>query len=479
MRHGLARVAQKKDDLMPDAVSQVLSSVPFRVEDSCRIPARRYYDETFYRLEAERLWSRAWQMACRLVEIPEPGDWVEYTILDKPVIVICTDSGVKAFHNACRHRGVKLASGFGHCGEQGFVCPFHGWRWNKNGENTFVFGRGKFREQDLDATDLALAPCRVETWGGCAFINFDPEAPPLIACLGPAAERMDARNVSELKPEWWASAILPVNWKLAMEAFMEGYHVMATHPQLYYNSVAESRMYGPENPGAPQPPPSSASAREYVDITIRHLAKLHKGMAGMVMDWEVVIAESLRDIELPEDARAGAAAFYRRLREEIVAQGRGRGMPVPDLNQVADSFPFKAVEFFFPNYFLLPMFSGMASYRIRPLGPETCLFEIWSLAFYPKDAEYAAPASPTPAPHDSPSFPEVPRQDYSNLPMQQLGLHARGFEFMRLSPDVEGLISNYQRLIDGYLAGLDSQTLARAAGLACTGLDSPVVDIGI
>jgi nitrite reductase/ring-hydroxylating ferredoxin subunit len=461
-----------------EADRSALEAVPFRVTNPRRISSRRYYDEEFFKLECERLWPHVWQMACRLEEIPDIGDWVEYKILDKSVIVVRTKEGIKAFHNACRHRGVRFANGHGNCAAQGFVCPFHGWRWNMDGENIFVFGRAKFNEEDLDRADIALVPCRVESWGGCAFINFDDNAPRLLECLGPAAERMDARNVGQLKVEWWRSAVLPVNWKLAAEAFMEGYHVMTTHPQLYAVTIPEHKMFGAESPLHPPPPRSSHSARDYVDVTLVHLAKLSEGMAGMVHAREVAIAESLRDMELPEDVGAGATAFYTRLRDEITAQGRIQGMPVPDLNKAAADHPFKAVEFFFPHYFLLPMFSAMSSYRVRPLGPETCLFEIWSLAFFPEDEKRDPPVAPEPSTHDDPSFPEIPQQDYSNLPIQQLGLHAKGFEFMRLSPEVEGMISNYQRLIDGYIAGLEPERLARAAGLACGGLDSPIVDIG-
>jgi hypothetical protein len=202
-------------------------------------------------------------------------------------------------------------------------------------------------------------------------------------------------------------------------------------------------------------------------------------MAGMVHHTEVAIAESLRDMELPEDLGAGVMAFHARLNAEITGQGRARGLSIPDLNEVAARYPFKAVEFFFPHYFLLPMFSAMSAYRIRPLTPETCLFEIWSLAHLPDDPARPPLLAPKSLRHDDPAFPEIPRQDYSNLPLQQKGLHAKGFEFMRLSPQVEGMISNYQRLIDGYLAGSDPDKLAKAAGLACGGLDSPIVDIGL
>ena len=210
-----------------------LREVPFKITDPERIPAKRYYDEAFFKLEAEHLWPHVWQMACRLDEIPDVGDWVEYKILEKSVIVIRTKSGVKAFHNACRHRGVQLASGQGNCKTQGFICPFHGWRFNMDGDCTFVFGRQIFSEENLEKADLNLVPCRVETWGGCAFINFDDDAAPVVECFEPVTGYLEARNVDKLQVEWWHSAILPTNWKLAMEAFMEGYHVMRTHPQLY------------------------------------------------------------------------------------------------------------------------------------------------------------------------------------------------------------------------------------------------------
>ena len=146
--------------------------VPFRVTDPERIPGQRYYDESFFKLENERFWPHVWQMACRLEEIPNLGDWVEYRNLDQSVILVRAKSGVKAFHNACRHRGVALAEGHGNCEHQGFTCPFHGWRWNMDGENVFVFQRQLFSERQLDPENLKLLPCRVETFGGCAFSTY-------------------------------------------------------------------------------------------------------------------------------------------------------------------------------------------------------------------------------------------------------------------------------------------------------------------
>ena len=91
-----------------------LRAVPFPIEDPERIPVKRYYDEEFYQAEVEHLWPHVWQMACRLEQIPEVGDWIEYTNVGKSVIVVRTEDGVKAFHNACRHRGVPLTENATH-----------------------------------------------------------------------------------------------------------------------------------------------------------------------------------------------------------------------------------------------------------------------------------------------------------------------------------------------------------------------------
>ena len=448
---------------------------PLRVVNPALIPSKRYYDQAFFELEKERLWPHVWQMACRLEEIPAVGDYVEYSIFDKSVIIINTQNGVKAFHNACRHRGVRLATGPGNCAAKGFTCPFHGWKWNAEGENTFVFGESIFAPELLARAEIDLAPCRIDFWAGCAFINFDDDAPGLRESLGPVADRMDARHADKLKMDWWFGTILPTNWKLAMEAFQEGSHVMETHPQLYSLTPRHNDTWGDDGKGlAPPPMPS----RETVNLHVDFLARLGAGMAGMVHQTEIEVAEKLREMDLPDDVGAASMAFYERLREDIKADALARGAPMFDLPKVAKEVEFHAVEFMFPHFFLLPMLGAMSSYRIRPLTAETCLFEIWLLVLRPEGEPYDTPTEPTILPFDSPDFPEIPRQDYSNLPLQQQGLHAGKFDFMRLGKIGEGMISNYHRLIDGYIDGRDSRELAGASRRVNIGFESPIVDIG-
>jgi carnitine monooxygenase subunit len=443
---------------MSATITDATLSVPLRVTDPERIPTERYYDPAFFELEKQHLWPRVWQMACRLEEIPAVGDYVEYTILDKSVIVVRGRAGVRAFKNACSHRGVRLANGPGNCAAKGFVCPFHGWRFSAEGECTFVYGKSIFSERLLDPDEINLVPVRCEEWAGCAFINFDNEAPPLLDCLGPVVQRLNARHVDKLKMDWWYGTILPTNWKLAMEAFMEGYHVMRTHPQLETLSPAGPIRFGPDV-DAPERAPLDA-----------------RGMVNMVHHTEVAVLEKLRDMEVPDDPGEAMMAFYARAQEEITRDGLARGAPMFDIARVNAENEFHDVEFMFPHFFLLPSFSAMSSYRVRPLTPETCFFEIWSLVLRPEGEPYDTPSEPIVLAYDSPQFPEIPMQDYSNLPIQQLGLH--NFPYMRLSHSWEGLISNYQRLVDGFLAGLDREVLRKAENTINQGYDAPIRDIG-
>ncbi|MFA5885882.1 MAG: aromatic ring-hydroxylating dioxygenase subunit alpha [Acidimicrobiia bacterium] len=441
--------------------------VPYAMELPDRVPKERYYDADFAEAEAEQLWPRVWQMACRLEEIPEPRDFVEYEILDQSIVVLRTDDmEVRAFQNVCRHRGVKLVEGRGTL-KRGFVCPFHGWCYGQDGANTAVTQSRTFAEHNLVPDDLDLTPVKCETWGGCAWINLDPDAPPLRECLEPAATALDAWKVESLRTEWWYAARLPVNWKLAIEAFVEMYHVVQTHPQL----VIPAR-FGLRDDAAFDP-------REYVDADIRYLRTMSDGMAGMVHASDVRIAEGLRDVELPDDPAEAKATWNRTLNDAVVRWHRDAGHDVPDLNEL-DARGINLTFFHgFPHYFVLPMYSSASSYRFRPLGPEETLMEIWSLTRYPEGQEPGKPTPPEVWECNDPRWPPIPAQDFSNLPRQQKGLHAKGFEYMRLSSRLEGHISNFQRTIDGFLAGLPHERLVPALHLVNVyPFEQPMHDLG-
>ncbi|MGO8856865.1 MAG: aromatic ring-hydroxylating oxygenase subunit alpha [Steroidobacteraceae bacterium] len=462
---------------------------PHAIERPDMIPAKRYYDPEFYARECERLWPRVWQMACRLEEIPKPGDYVVYDVLDQSVILTRVDEKtVKAYHNACRHRGVQLVKDRGHC-DGLFTCPFHAWQYGLDGKCKTVYAAQLFQRDVVRGDDLRLRECRVELWGGCAFINFDDNAPPLRQSIEPFATMHDAWHVESLRTEWWLAARLPVNWKLAMEAFMEGYHVLATHPQLLTGPSDPLAFTYAEMPRSISPMtrymttpvqkmPDEIPARDFIDLNIHFMKVLNEGMAGMTHRKDIAVAEALRDEPLPRPLPEAMVAWRRKLNDAVIAAHKAKQMDIGELNDVDAKGYATSVNFCFPHYFLLPTYGSASSYRIRPLGPEECLFELWSLTRFPEGEEPPPIKTPTPMEWNDPRWPPIPTQDFANLPLQQRGLHTKGFDHMRLSNQVEGLISNYQRLIDGYLAGRPYDELLRAAHQVSGTIDVPIKDLG-
>jgi glycine betaine catabolism A len=432
-----------------------------------RAPKQRYFDPDFFRLEAEQLWPRVWQMACRLEEIPQAHDFVEYEILDQSVIVVRqADMSVQAFQNTCRHRGVRIVSGRGTC--ESFVCPFHGWCYGADGTNTYVPQAKSFSEHNLQTDDINLVPVRCEVWGGCAWINLDRDAPPLRRCIEPVASVLDAWKVESLRTEWWYACRLPVNWKLAEAAFQEQYHVLEAHPQLRI-----PKRFPPKDAAKFDP-------RVFIEGELEYLHKMSDGMAGMVHANDVKIAEAMRNIKLPPDPDIAIPTWHRALNDAVTRTHREAGADIPDLNGLETQGLNEPMGYVFPHYFVLPMYSSASSYRFRPLGPEETLMEIWSLTRYPAGEERERPTPPEVWNYDDPRWPAIPAQDFSNMPRQQKGLHNAGFEFMRLSQTAEGHLSNFERTIDGFLRGLPHDMLAPALrAINVNPLERPIVDIGL
>ena len=208
------------------------------------VPAADYISRAFLERETTGLWPRVWQMACREEEIPKVGDFYTYEILDESIIVVRTaPSEIRAYYNVCPHRGRRLTAGCGHTAK--FHCRFHGWQWDLAGRNTQVVDRDDW-DGALSDEDVALRTVRVETWSGWVYINMDPDCAPLAEFLAPAKAMLDPFDLQGLRYQWRKSTILPCNWKVALEAFNEGYHVQTTHRQMleYMDDVTVSHAHG-------------------------------------------------------------------------------------------------------------------------------------------------------------------------------------------------------------------------------------------
>jgi phenylpropionate dioxygenase-like ring-hydroxylating dioxygenase large terminal subunit len=164
------------------------------------VPKDAYVSKDYAQVEAETLWPRVWQLACREEEIPNIGDFVVYDILhDSLIITRVSDNRIKAFFNVCPHRGRRLLNGAGKCST--FQCFFHGWRWNLEGENIKVVDRDDWRG-GLSDSEIRLQEALVGTWGGNVFVNMDPDAEALESFLAPVIARCDKFEFEKMRYRW-------------------------------------------------------------------------------------------------------------------------------------------------------------------------------------------------------------------------------------------------------------------------------------
>ena len=270
------------------------------------IPRGAYFDPEFARAEAERLWPRTWQMACRLEEIPGVGDYLVYEILTDSIVVLRTgEAEVRAFHNVCPHRGNQLVSGTGHLKQ--FACSFHGWRFGTDGRCLSIVDAGDW-DGCLKREDMGLTPVQAGHWGGWVFVNMDPDCQPLDAFLEPMRSRCDKFEFEKMRYAWYKTTIVKANWKTVQEAFLEFYHVQQTHPQMLvytkdysvshgmgrHGSVSYSSGLGhADRPvGTRLPPREEPDFRNYV---FEYAEQFRNDLAAMQTDRAYRAAQRLRD----------------------------------------------------------------------------------------------------------------------------------------------------------------------------------------
>ncbi|MAE94063.1 MAG: (2Fe-2S)-binding protein [Deltaproteobacteria bacterium] len=192
------------------------------------IPVGRYTDPVFYELERESLWSRSWLLAGHVDQLPEVGSFFRWDDSGVPLIVVRgEDRRIRSFYNTCTHRGgpaTTEASGK----VRAFRCGYHSWTFDLEGELIAVPDERDF--VDLDRSCRGLAAVRCETWGGWIFVNRDPDAPTLKEYLGTIPDEIADYEVDKLRLVEKQSSTLECNWKVAMDAFLETYHLKHIHP---------------------------------------------------------------------------------------------------------------------------------------------------------------------------------------------------------------------------------------------------------
>jgi len=185
------------------------------------IPIERYISPEWHALEVKRVWRKTWQVACRIEEIPNAGDYFVYDIVDDSVLIVRTSTGdIKAYINACLHRGNMLCLEHGNAKQ--LRCPFHGFTWSLEGVLRYITGQWDFPH--IDREKFHLPEVKVGTWGGFVFVNLDPAAPPLRDYLEILPDHLEGKGFESRYKAIHVSQVVPCNWKVVQEAFIEGYY---------------------------------------------------------------------------------------------------------------------------------------------------------------------------------------------------------------------------------------------------------------
>ncbi|MEN3975744.1 aromatic ring-hydroxylating dioxygenase subunit alpha [Emcibacter sp. SYSU 3D8] len=412
------------------------------------IPFERYTSPDYFQQELKLLWPKIWQWACREEHIPEAGDYIVYDFGPYSVIVQRTETGaIKAFRNACTHRGTKLKPSFSEGSGSRIRCPYHGWTWDLEGTLTSFPCEWDFPH--VDPADYALDAVRVDTWGGFVFINLDPDAVPLHEYMHPLPEHIDSAVFEARYVAMHVQKELHCNWKVASEAFLEAYHVMETHSQLMRASGDANTQYDYYGEHVNRLIAVGGSPSVFLEEPITEQEILDTFLIGDRSD----VGDRLL---VPEGgtARKVMAQYYR---DMVAGQGGA------DLSAVCDSEIVDSIAYFvFPNQ---QFFSGVSFpivYRFRPLGMQhdKALFDLVILKPKPLDGEAYETAVPvrlkaeesyTIVPGMDPYVGHVFDQDTGNMEAAQEGAMTTGRRGATLGNYQEIRIRHMHRTLEKYL----------------------------
>lgn len=205
-----------------------------------KLPTAFYTDEAHYQKELEQIFSRCWLMVGREADLTMTGDFFTHQIdaLSVSIVVVRGKDGViRAFRNACTHRGTKIVTEA--CGRLrgGMICPYHGWAFGLDGDllnipDEETFGCVEKEKEGLHRVSVAL-------WGGFVFINLDRTPRwTLHDYLAPLGDEL-ASYVGDEQWKWsfgWKSRVKS-NWKSPVDAQVEGYHITYGHRRTIARNV--------------------------------------------------------------------------------------------------------------------------------------------------------------------------------------------------------------------------------------------------
>ena len=414
----------------------------------------------YARAEPEKLWRKTWQHACRVEEIPNIGDYVVYDIAEDTIVIVRSDADeISAFHNVCAHRGRRLVDGCGHA--RRFHCKYHAWQYDLRGENIRVLDKEDWGG-GLKPERLNLPKVKVDTWGGWVWINMAADCQPLADYLSPMTELLGPFEFDKMRYRWRYRGVFECNWKVAIEAFMEAYHVEGTHPQLtkyaeFYTWSTTDGLHSHkgfrERKSKLQTPESNSYFRPGKGDDVRKSiaemqAEIYRTTNASTTQTLVDAAARLID-ELPEAATAGEVTAH--WLNSAKADDAARGVTWPEISPEQIAKAGNSCHLF-PNLAIGFGFTFALCYRARPFGtdPDKCIFEGYVIERFPEGEEPKTEWVQANS-DEAGKWPPVLVQDIENMPEVQRGMKSSGFRGALPNPLQEQPISNFHHNLARYM----------------------------
>lgn len=416
----------------PRELQKQLADISKRPEPELRgtpITPDRYIDKSFMDQERDKIWTKTWQIAGLERELVNKGDYITTSLGHEQIL--CTrgdDDKIRAFYNVCQHRGLQLMnepSG----NSRRLTCPYHGWAYDLAGTLKAVPDESDYPQgSPCGKLNLVEMPC--ESWAGFVWYNMDPDCVPLREFLGPIADQIDSYPMAEMRRTHWVTIEGDFNWKLVQDNFSESYHVPFVHPsskfvieyshhhcQFDHYDEGHCRMF---MPGAGPAEAIKGGEKETLESLENELRL-----------WELD----------PDDYRGGKTRNIRKdlqRQKRKLGEAKGYDFSTYHDDQLTDNWHYTI----FPNLSFSLKPDGNIWLRARPheSDPEKCYFDMWYMTLFPKGAtEYYSwvmrehVSVDTPAEHIQGKAGEISAgpaidEDLEIWPMQQRGLHSRGYK---------------------------------------------------
>ncbi len=200
------------------------------------VPALEYSSQERFLAERERIFARLPVPAAHESELAETGACLAVDVAGVPLLLVRGEDGVvRAFRNACRHRSTRLVSEQTPCRKKAIVCPYHAWTYDLAGRLVHAPHHESFRGEEQKRSELVpahVASAAGLLWASLAPFDADEHLGPIASELRSAAQgwTLFRRSSREVRG----------NWKLIVDAFLDGYHIRHLHRDTVYRFFVDA-----------------------------------------------------------------------------------------------------------------------------------------------------------------------------------------------------------------------------------------------